>query len=501
MSDNIILQVKNMTKHYASVVALKDVNLDLRRGEILCLCGENGAGKSTLIKILSGAEVPTKGEIVYEGEPTVFTSPAHAHHSGISTVYQEMVQITEMSVAENIFLGRYKKHMGLIDIAEAENRAGNFLEKIGLHVDAATKVGSLSLAQRQMVEIAKALSFDSKVVIFDEPTSSLTDDETRTLFRLIRQLKAGGTSIIYISHRLNEIFQIADRISVLRDGEVVGTVRAEDSNIDQIILMMVGRELSQQYPKTVSKKREIVLEVKNVSGEKIHDCSFHLYRGEVLGFGGLVGAGRTELMERIFGIAAEGEGEIKLNGQVIVNRSPASAIRNRISLLPEDRRKQGMIGILPIKHNISLSSLGKVSKAGIIKGSIENKLTSDIAERLRIKAPTTLALANTLSGGNQQKVVIARSLMPQPEILIMDEPTRGIDVGAKAEIYQIINRLTEAGVSVIMVSSDLPELIAMSDRVVVMCEGRISGELRGQDMTEERVMHLATMGGTLREND
>lgn len=501
MKEEIILQVKGLSKHYASVKALDNIDFDLRRGEILCLCGENGAGKTTLIKILSGVESPTKGEIIYEGKPTVFTSPLHAHNLGISTVYQEMVQMTKMSVAENIYLGRYKKRYGLVDIAEAENRAGEFLREIGLNISAATNVGDLSLAQRQMVEIAKALSFDSKVIIFDEPTSSMSDEETRTLFRIIRQLKAAGVSIIYISHRLNEIFQIADRISVLRDGEVVGTALAEDSNIDEIILMMVGRELSQQYPKRTASKGEKVLEVKGLSDAKIDDCNFDLFRGEVLGFGGLIGAGRTELMELIFGLAVPSKGEVKVNGQVIAKRSPSRSIRYGISLVPEDRRKQGLISMMLIKHNISLSILRAISKIGIIDKHRENKLTSDIADRLRIKAPSTLVTASTLSGGNQQKVVIARALLPNPEILIMDEPTRGIDVGAKAEIYQIIKQLTEAGVAVIMISSDLPELIAMSDRILVMCEGRITGELSQKDMNERKVMELATLGETLHEHE
>ncbi|MGI6616501.1 MAG: sugar ABC transporter ATP-binding protein [Saccharofermentanales bacterium] len=494
MENDVILEINGLSKNFGKVEALNDVSVTLKRGEILCICGENGAGKSTLIKILSGAETPSSGTIIYEGEEIRFQSPDHAHRMGISTVYQEMVQIPEMSIAENIYLGRYKKRFGLIDFNDAVVRTRELMKRIGLTLDPNTKIKDLSLAKRQLVEILKAISYESKIVIFDEPTSSLSEEETQILMDVIFKLKEAGVSIIYISHRLNEIFRISDRITVLRDGRVAGTVLSSESNIDEIIWLMVGRNLEQQFPKEYAELGETVLEVKNLSGGIVYDCSFSLRAGEVLGFGGLVGAGRSELMELIYGARRYDSGSITYHGRDLKKISPLKAIESKISLVPEDRRRQGLISILPIRQNISLSYLKELSRYGFMKLKKESRATEDIFDKLHIRAPSVRTLVNKLSGGNQQKVVLARSLITSPDILILDEPTRGIDVGTKVEIYEMINQLAASGVAIILISSDLPELLAMSDRIVVMKEGTITGELTGADMNETTFMKLATLG-------
>ena len=493
MENDVILEINGLSKNFGKVEALNDVSVTLKRGEILCICGENGAGKSTLIKILSGAETPSSGTIIYEGEEIRFQSH-HAHRMGISTVYQEMVQIPEMSIAENIYLGRYKKRFGLIDFNDAVVRTRELMKRIGLTLDPNTKIKDLSLAKRQLVEILKAISYESKIVIFDEPTSSLSEEETQILMDVIFKLKEAGVSIIYISHRLNEIFRISDRITVLRDGRVAGTVLSSESNIDEIIWLMVGRNLEQQFPKEYAELGETVLEVKNLSGGIVYDCSFSLRAGEVLGFGGLVGAGRSELMELIYGARRYDSGSITYHGRDLKKISPLKAIESKISLVPEDRRRQGLISILPIRQNISLSYLKELSRYGFMKLKKESRATEDIFDKLHIRAPSVRTLVNKLSGGNQQKVVLARSLITSPDILILDEPTRGIDVGTKVEIYEMINQLAASGVAIILISSDLPELLAMSDRIVVMKEGTITGELTGADMNETTFMKLATLG-------
>jgi len=391
-------------------------------------------------------------------------------------------------------VGRYKKRFGLIDLHDAAERTRELMKRIGLNLDPYTKIKDISLAKRQLVEILKAISYDSKIVIFDEPTSSLSEEETKILMDVIFKLKEAGVSIIYISHRLNEIFQISDRITVLRDGRVAGTVLSSESNIDEIIWLMVGRNLEQQFPKEYAELGETVLEVKNLSGGVVYDCSFSLRAGEVLGFGGLVGAGRSELMELIYGIRKYDSGSITYHGRDLKKISPLKAIESKISLVPEDRRRQGLVSILPIRHNISLSYLKELSNYGFMNHKKESHATEDIFDKLQIRAPSVRTLVNKLSGGNQQKVVLARSLITSPDILILDEPTRGIDVGTKVEIYEMINQLAASGVAIILISSDLPELLAMSDRIVVMKEGTITGELTGADKNETTFMKLATLG-------
>ena len=494
MEKDLILQMKNMSKYYGVVHALDGVDFELERGEILCLCGENGAGKSTLIKILSGAETPTTGQIFIDGQEAKITTPAVAHELGISTVYQELIQIPEMSVMENIYLGRFKTNSGLVDFKQVEQKTRELMDQLNIHFDPHQRIKELSTAQRQLVEIMKAVSFDSRIIIFDEPTSSLTTEETEILFEIIGTLKAKGVSIIYISHKLSEIFRIGDHVTVLRDGKSVGTSVVKEINEDRLISMMVGRSVENQYPKEFIELGEEVLRVESITNKKVKNCSFSLRKGEVLGFGGLVGAGRTEIMRAVFG-ADPCEGKVFLHGKEVKNTDPVRAIQNGFALVPEDRKDQGLVLGLSIKDNVGLSSLKRYAKGLFVNDATEDRETDEHIEKLRIRTPSKYQRAGNLSGGNQQKVVLARCLVTKPDVLILDEPTRGIDVSAKVEIYQIINQLASEGVSIVMISSDMPELMAMSDRIIVMSEGRIRGELSRDEISDENIMKLATVEG------
>ncbi len=483
--------MRGINKNYGGIAALKNVDLTLYRGELLCLLGENGAGKSTLMKILSGVEHPTSGEIYFEGKKISIPNAMAAHEAGISTVYQELVQFPDMTIAENIFMGRYPKKMGLCNFGVLREKTRELMNRVNIYFNPDTYIRSLSVAQRQLVEIMKAVSFDSKVIIFDEPTASLTVKETAILFRIIADLKARGVSIIYISHRLEDIFAIGDRAVVLRDGANSGEGMIRDLTSDDVIAMMVGRSLENQFPKRKADIGEEVLRVENITNDRVKNASFSLRRGEVLGFGGLVGAGRTELMRAIMGLD-RASGKIFYQGREIRNKSPQMAIRNHFAMVPEDRKDQGLVLIRSIMHNLEMSSLKRMSRVGFMRGAAERANASTYSQRLRIKAASYDQSAGNLSGGNQQKVVLGKCLATHPHILILDEPTRGIDVGSKAEIYEIMNQLAAQGVSIIMVSSELPELLNMSDRIVVMREGVITGELGSEEATEENVMKLAT---------
>ena len=486
------LKMNNITKVYGGIRALEDVDLELHKGELLCLLGENGAGKSTLIKILSGVEQPTKGKITFKGEVIQLKNANLAHKAGFSTVYQEMVQLPDMSIAENIFLGRYPRKAGLIDFRELREMTRRLMDRLGIRFDPDSRISRLSIAQRQLVEIMKAVSFDSEVIIFDEPTSSLTSEETEMLFGIIKRLKENGVSIIYISHRLDEVFQIGDRVMVLRDGKNSGGGMVKDLTSDAIISMMVGRTLENRFPKRKVDIGEVVFEAKNIRNSHVKDVSFHLKKGEVLGFGGLVGAGRSELMRAVMGID-KATGSLTLNGRSLNIKKPSDAIASGIVAVPEDRKEEGLVLLLPIMHNMQLSAFQKfLNKLGILHSRKEKMLGSEYMEKLAIKARSYKQPAGDLSGGNQQKVVLARCLIPNPKVLILDEPTRGIDVGAKAEIYEVMNTLAEQGVSIIMISSELPELLNISDRIIVMHEGSVSGELDAAEATEEMIMKLAT---------
>lgn len=483
--------MRHISKIYGGIKALDNVDLELRKGEILCLLGENGAGKSTLMKILSGVVQPNEGEIELEGRTMAIRNPHIAHEYGISTVHQELIQFPDMTIMENIYVGRYPKKNGLVDFKELRRMTAALMDELGIHFEPNEYIRNLSVAQRQLVEIMKALSFDSKIIIFDEPTSSLTSEETAILFRIIADLKKRGISQIYISHRLEDIFAIGDRIAVLRDGKNSGGGMVSDLNTDQIISLMVGRNVDNQFPKERTEIGDVVLRVENICNERVKNASFELRRGEVLGFGGLVGAGRSELMRAIMGLD-KCTGNIIKDGREIINHSPTEAIQNGFALVPEDRKDQGLVLILSILQNIEMSSLGKLSRLGLMDGAKEKQYADEYIRKLNIKTSGYNQSAGNLSGGNQQKVVIAKCLATKPEILILDEPTRGIDVGSKAEIYQIINELAMQGVSIIMVSSELPELLNISDRIIVMKEGVITGELSVEEAGEESVMKLAT---------
>ena len=485
--------MEKIYKSFPGVNALKDVNLSINKSEVMALVGENGAGKSTLMNILSGIYQKDSGEIYFDGKSVNIASPLDAQKMGISTIHQELNLMPNLSVGENIFIAREKRKMHyLLDNKKTNDDASDLLKLVGLEIDTTTLVKDLSIAQRQMVEVAKALSINSKLIIMDEPTSSLTDRETEILMEIIRKLCEQGVSIIYISHKLSEIFNIADRITVLRDGNTIGTVDAKECSEEMLIQMMVGRELKDIFSKMESKIGEVVFEAKNItSGKMVKNASFKLKKGEILGFAGLVGSGRSELMRAIFGIDKMDQGEIFLYGKKILIRHPSQAIKYGLGFVPEDRKLQGLILGMAVRENITMSSLEKVSSYGFIKSSPEKEVSVDYIEKLSIKTPSQEQKVLNLSGGNQQKVVIAKWLAISLEILILDEPTKGVDIGAKKEIHHLMSKLTQQGVAVIMISSELPEILGMSDRIIVMHKGVIKGEFLRGEATQEKILSLA----------
>lgn len=488
-----ILEMKNISKAFYGVQALNNVDFSVLRGETHILLGENGAGKSTLVKILSGAYHKDAGEIFFDGEPIEISTPLDAQRKGISIIYQEFNLIPGLSVAENIFLGREPvKGNRLINWRVLNENAKAILDKLHADVSPTALVATLSVAEQQFVEIAKALSFGAKLIIMDEPSATLTPAEIDRLFAVIRDLKRAGVSIIYISHHLDEIFEIGDRVTVLRDGELVATDDIKNVTKDMIIRWMVGRDLTNTYPPRTTTPGEVVLEVQNLSRRgELHDISFHLRRGEILGIAGLVGSGRTELVRALYGADPIDRGEIKLHGRTLAIKTPKESIKNGIGFLPEDRKQEGLVLEQSVKNNVTLANLVKVVKNGIISGSAEKAAVDEYVRNLGIRTVNQQVLIKNLSGGNQQKVVLAKWLFTDSDILIFDEPTRGIDVGAKYEIYQLMNRLTEQGKSVIMVSSELPEIIGMSDRVLVLHNGRITGEYTRDQFDQELIMKNA----------
>jgi ABC-type sugar transport system ATPase subunit len=488
-----ILEMKNISKAFYGVQALNNVDFSVLRGETHILLGENGAGKSTLVKILSGAYHKDAGEIFFDGEPIEISTPLDAQRKGISIIYQEFNLIPGLSVAENIFLGREPvKGNRLINWRVLNENAKAILDKLHADVSPTALVATLSVAEQQFVEIAKALSFGAKLIIMDEPSATLTPAEIDRLFAVIRDLKRAGVSIIYISHHLDEIFEIGDRVTVLRDGELVATDDIKNVTKDMIIRWMVGRDLTNTYPPRTTTPGEVVLEVQNLSRRgELHDISFHLRRGEILGIAGLVGSGRTELVRALYGADPIDSGEIKLHGRTLAIKTPKESIKNGIGFLPEDRKQEGLVLEQSVKNNVTLANLVKVVKNGIISGSAEKAAVDEYVRNLGIRTVNQQVLIKNLSGGNQQKVVLAKWLFTDSDILIFDEPTRGIDVGAKYEIYQLMNRLTEQGKSVIMVSSELPEIIGMSDRVLVLHNGRITGEYTRDQFDQELIMKNA----------
>lgn len=498
--NDYILQMKNISKSFPGVKALDKVSLNIRPGTVHALMGENGAGKSTLMKCLFGIYKMDEGEIIFDGQPVHIKDTNDALHRGIAMVHQELQPILERSIAENIFCGRYplKKFgpISIVDHAKMFQETEKLLKEVKLNFNPRIKLGNLSVSQMQSVEIAKAVSVNAKVVIMDEPTSSLTENEVEGLFDIIADLKSKGVSIIYISHKMEEILKISDEVSIMRDGTYVGTWKASELTTDLIISKMVGRELTNRFPKRENVPGEVVLEVKNftsINPKSFKDCSFNLRKGEILGIGGLVGAQRTELVEAIFGVRHTVSGEVIYQGKKLKIKRPRDAIKNGIALLTEDRRATGIFGVLSISDNVGIASLDKYLDYNFVLNNRKlESLVNDNVKKMSIKTPNNKTQIQTLSGGNQQKVIIARWLANDPNILILDEPTRGIDVGAKYEIYTIIAELAKAGKSIVMISSELPELMGMSDRIMVMCEGRISGFVDSQDATQENIMELAT---------
>lgn len=504
MQTEPILRVKGVSKAFPGVQALTDVDFEAYPGEVVALLGENGAGKSTLMKILAGAYIKDTGHIYLAGEEIELTSPHHAQTLGISIIYQEFNLVPTQTVAANIFTGREPIQEGIgrvtkmVDRRRMEQQAQNLLDIVGAHVSPTQLIRNLPVAERQLVEIAKALSFDSRVIIMDEPTSALGKDETERLFEIIRNLKAQGRSVIFITHRLNEVFRIADRIVVLRDGRLVGSAPINDVNIDKVIGMMVGRSLSQMYQKETAEIGDVVMEVKGLTrAGAVQDVSFELRRGEILGIAGLVGAGRTETARLLFGADPKDAGEVWIDGRKVELHSPEAAIRAGVSLVPEDRGNQGLVLLLSVYKNEVLPTMSAYSRFGMLDGAKLETLAQEYVQRLNVRTPGLEQKVMYLSGGNQQKVVLAKWLMSNPKVLILDEPTRGIDVGAKSEIYALMSQLARNGIGIIMISSELPEILAMSDRVMVMCEGRVTGilnrdELQNQETAQEIIMSYAT---------
>ena len=492
-AESPLLEIRQMSKSFPGVQALKDVDLTLHAGEVLALLGENGAGKSTLIKSLGGVHLADSGTILIDGEPVHLANPQAARRAGIGIIYQEFNLIPTLSVRENVFLGHHPHWLKRISRGAEREQTKALMDRIGSEIDPEQRCGDLSIADQQIVEIVKALAQDSRIIIMDEPTAALSPNEASGLFDIIDELRSQGIGIIYISHRLGEIERLADRVLVLRDGEQVGMRAASELNRDQIIQWMVGRTLDKEFPPRVPAIGEPRLKVKGVSyGQIVRDVSFEVHRGEILGLAGLVGAGRTELARLLFAAERLDSGTISLDGNPLDLSSPRQAINAGICLLTEDRKNQGLILAHSAQHNFSLPSLGAFSKAGVIQHEKETAVFGEYREKLHIRLAHKHQSAETLSGGNQQKVVLAKWLQCHAEVIIFDEPTRGIDVGARFEIYQLLNELAAQGKAIIMISSELPEILGMSDRILVMREGQAVAILENREITQEEIMKLAT---------
>ncbi|UUC42635.1 sugar ABC transporter ATP-binding protein [Clostridioides difficile] len=498
---NIILKLSNIAKEFPGVKALDNVNFELFHGEVHALLGENGAGKSTMIKILTGAHSKTSGKFIFQDKEIENISPDVSKKIGINAIYQELTVFDELTVAQNIFMGKEINGKVLTNDKKMNEEAKKIFDNMGIDVNPNSLVKELSIAQKQMVEIARVLSSETKVLIMDEPTSSISKKETEILFRLIKDLKDSGVSIIYISHRMEELFEICDRITIMRDGKTVSTLNTKDvSSEEELVNLMIDRKLDQFFPKRKVEIKEEIMRVENLTKNNVfNDVSFNIRKGEILGIGGLVGSKRSEIVEAIFGLRTYDSGKIYLNNEEVKFKTPSDAIENGLGLITEDRKGTGLFLQMSVKENTTMAGLKKISKfKSIIDRKKEKEILEKYIEALRIKTPHMNQVIQSLSGGNQQKAIIARWLLLQPDILIMDEPTRGIDVNAKAEIYNLMGDLVESGVSIIMISSEIPELISMSDRIMVMREGHISGFLEGEEMVENNVLKLA-FGGKINE--
>ncbi|MCW8850255.1 MAG: sugar ABC transporter ATP-binding protein [Melioribacteraceae bacterium] len=500
-NSNIILEARSITKAFSGIKALDKVNFEIEYGKVNALVGENGAGKSTLMKILSGVYSEYDGEIYLEGKKIVFNNPKDAQENGVSIIHQELNLIPYLSISENIFLGReFRTKFGFIDYAKLNKKASELLKKLHLDKSPKTLVSELRVGEQQVVEIAKALSVDSKVIIMDEPTSAISEHEVEVLFGIIRELRAAGVAIVYITHKLKNLFRIADNLTAFRDGKYVGKDDINNLSHDDIVKMMVGRDMDDYFVKSDSKKENVMLEIENVCldhpnlpGRKLlNNISLKVKKGEVLGLFGLMGAGRTELFETIFGLHSKtSSGRIIIDEETRMIKSPIDAINNGLALVPEDRKENGLVLNMSVENSISLACISKIESYGFISKNKENKLANTYIKNLRIKTPSSEQKVEYLSGGNQQKVVIAKWLATEPKVLLLDEPTRGIDVNAKNEIYRLIAMLSDQGMAIIVVSSELPEIMSISDRVLVMAEGNLTGEFSYEEATEELIMKAA----------
>ena len=491
MSEQYLLEMKGISKSFPGVKALQNVGLQLRAGEVHALLGENGAGKSTLIKVLGGIYHAEEGEIYVEGQKVRIDSVAAARLAGVSIVHQELVLVPYMTVAENIFLGREPGSRFNIHRAKMTEEAQKLLDAYEMNIDADALVEQLTIAQQQMVEIVKAISFQSKILVMDEPTSSISDKEVGFLFETMRMLTK-GVGIIYISHKMSELEEICDRVTVMRDGQTVGTREVKTTKKDDLIALMVGRELTNYYTRDYQEPGEVILKCEHISdGKMVKDASFELRKGEIIGFAGLVGAGRSETMKAIFGLTPHMTGDVYVNGQKVHIRTPVEALKYRIALVPESRKEEGLYRVQSVRFNSTIEVLGQFIRNLRVDVKKEEEITQKYIDLMATKTPSQEQIIGNLSGGNQQKVMIGRWLATDPQILILDEPTRGVDVGAKAEIYAIMNELVKKGMSIIMISSELPEIINMSDRVYVMNEGRVTGCLDHESVTQEAIMQLA----------
>lgn len=487
-----ILDMRHVTKRYPGVLALDDVSISFRAGEAHAIVGENGAGKSTFIKSITGAITPDDGEILIGGEVVTDNSTQQSLARGIAAIYQEFSLVPHLSVASNIFFGRYPKRRGVIDEVALVEKSREILGELGVTIDPRVEVAQLSVGYQQLVEIARALSRDPRVLIMDEPSAPLTDAEMVHLYTVIERLKARNVAIIYISHRLNEVFRVCEQVSVLRDGRLIRSMATHETNEEELIRLMVDREVSDLYSNRRSHPGEVRLEVQGLSTEVVSDVSFKVRAGEILGLAGLVGAGRTEVARAVFGADRKTEGQILVDGEPRVIGSPRQAVAAGIGLIPEDRKAQGLLMNLDIADNSVFASMGKVARSGVIEKRRVAEAVTSIADALRVKAPSIFTNVKGLSGGNQQKVVLAKWLLTDCRIIFFDEPTRGIDVGAKQEIYELMRQLADEGAAIVMISSELPELLGMADRIIVMHEGRITGELSSAEATPEKVMGLAS---------
>lgn len=489
-----IVSMKGICKSFPGVKALDNVEFELKSGEVMALLGENGAGKSTLVKILSGVYTRDSGEMEISGRQYGNLTPKQAQAAGVAIIHQELNMCSHLSIAENMFLGREKIKRGLLSNVEMEAEAARILGELKIDISPNQVVGDLTISKQQMVEIAKALSVNAKILIMDEPTSSLTSKEIDDLFRIIRTLKENGCSIIYISHRLEELQHIVDRVTIMRDGQYITTMNYADTTINEIITNMVGREIKEKFPRVSCQKGREIFSVKNLNaGRMVRDVSFSIYEGEVVGFAGLMGAGRTETTRAIFGIDRKDSGSIFLNGEEIKIDCPEDAIKAGVVLVPEDRKKDGLCTKLSIRNNIALPNLDLIcDMLGVVNRQKESELCKNVVNRLAVKTPHVEMDAGNLSGGSQQKVVVGKWLVRDSKVVIFDEPTRGIDVAAKVEIYNIINQLKSEGIAVMFVSSEMPEVMGIADRIIVMCDGRITGDVMAENTTQNEILTFAT---------